>query len=168
MNNQFDKCVQHLLPACPVLAGQKSGNNDEANIGSEKVFSIQIKTGRVRTGVDLRWYKQSEFKKLTKDQKEKLIDWGKTQAGLAAKQAWYDSRKKNKGNNTNKNKNNSNRDGEPKLSRASKSQKQMAEAVASSVTQALNPVVSALKYIAPPQVTDTAKDIVYLFSGNDK
>ena len=28
MNNQFDKCVQHLLPACTVLAHHKCGNND--------------------------------------------------------------------------------------------------------------------------------------------
>ena len=87
MNNQFDKCVQHLLPACPVLARQKSGNNNEANIGAAKISSIQIKSGRGKTGVDLRWYKQLEFKKLTKDQKEELIAWGKTQEGLAAKQA---------------------------------------------------------------------------------
>ena len=53
MDNQFDKCVQHLLPACPVLARQKSGKNDEANIGSAKVSSIQIKTGSGRTGVNL-------------------------------------------------------------------------------------------------------------------
>ena len=67
MNNQFDKFVQHLLPACPVLARQKSGNNDEANIGAAKISSIQIKSGRGKTGVDLRWYKRSEFKKLFKD-----------------------------------------------------------------------------------------------------
>jgi hypothetical protein len=88
-NNEFDLCVQYLLPACPVYNRQKSDgytNNDGANNKKNvSVSEVTIQKGKGKTGVDLRWHKYNEYNKLNREQKDELGIWQRSAEGKKAK-----------------------------------------------------------------------------------
>ena len=73
--------------------------DDEANISS-----VQLKKGVGKTGVELRYHKDSEFKALSKAQKSELIAWRATPEGktaVAKEKAARSSKKQNRGGKAN-------------------------------------------------------------------
>ena len=93
-NNNFDACVQHLLPACPVYARRKKHNNSNDNEGNKNisVSSVNLKQGKGSTGVDLRWHKADEYRKLSNTQKDELRKWNQTDAGKKASEDYKKDR----------------------------------------------------------------------------
>ena len=102
-NNNFDLCVQHLLPACPVHACRKKTGNDTHGEGSKVVSvsstSINLKQGRGKTGVDLRWHKTADYKNLSNAQKDELREWQQSDDGKRAAEAYKKTRAANKRSN---------------------------------------------------------------------
>jgi hypothetical protein len=87
-NNDFDLCVQYLLPACPVYHWKmKEGvGSDPTNDGGNKrknasVSDVNIKNGKGKTGVDFHWYKWKDFQALNKEQKDELCAWQRSAEG---------------------------------------------------------------------------------------
>ena len=85
-NNNFDLCVQHLLPACPVYARRKKDGMSNNNEGGKNisVSSLHLKRGKGSTGVDLRWHSKGEYKKISEPQKDELHEWKRSDAGKKA------------------------------------------------------------------------------------
>jgi hypothetical protein len=88
MRNDFEACVAHLVPYCPVAkkrtAGIKRGVAEisEVNADAEEaeIASFGTKSGRgPKTGVHLRYHKGPEYKALSDDEREELREWRKTQ-----------------------------------------------------------------------------------------
>ena len=89
-NNDFDLCVQYLLPACPVyhrkmkegIGGdpteEESGNNKRKNAS---VSDVNIKNGKGKTGVHFRWYKIKVYNALSEEQKDELCAWQRSVEG---------------------------------------------------------------------------------------
>ena len=66
---------------------------------TKKVTISSSLAGRGTTGVDLRWYPNAEFKKLSDDQRNELMEWRKTPEGESAmKRSLEEARKKRKNN----------------------------------------------------------------------
>ena len=94
-NNDFDLCVQYLLPACPVYHRRqeegKKGDPTESNGNKRKNASVSdvgkgatevnIKKGRGKLGVDFLWYVLEDFQALPKAQKDELCAWRRTPEG---------------------------------------------------------------------------------------
>lgn len=104
-NQDFDLCVQYLLPACPVYARQRAGgtsSTDDANDTKKKnasVSDVNIQRGKGKTGVDLRWHSFKEYKSLNKQQKDELSAWQRSPEGKKATDAYKATRKRsNPGN----------------------------------------------------------------------
>jgi len=80
--SDFESAVAYLTPACPVASKKKRGHDDISTDVS--VSSIQIKNGKGKTGVDLRYHKHKEFHTLSQPQKDELSAWRETSVGKAA------------------------------------------------------------------------------------
>jgi hypothetical protein len=90
MRNNFEACVAHIVPYCPVAkkrtAGVKRGAAEisEVNADAEEeeaeIASFGSKSGRgPKTGVHLRYHKGPEYHNLSDDEKAELRDWRKAQ-----------------------------------------------------------------------------------------
>ena len=100
-NNDFDLCVQYLLPACPVYhRRQKEGKEGDPteNGGTKRktasvsdvgkgVTDVDIKKGRGKSGVDFRWHSKEDFHALPKAQKDELCAWRRTPEGKRSMKA---------------------------------------------------------------------------------
>jgi hypothetical protein len=77
MRDDFESAANFLLPTCPVA---KRGGNKKAvaEIAAVNTPGSHLKNPKGKTGVELRWYPKSEFKKLTKAQKKELSAWSAT------------------------------------------------------------------------------------------
>lgn len=97
LREDFEQAVATLLPADPVakkvaMSGNKrvnahiSGTQDNENSDATiYVSSLNIRSGKgPKTGVDLRYYKQKEYQRLTKEQKDELRSWRETPEGKRA------------------------------------------------------------------------------------
>jgi hypothetical protein len=80
--SDFESAVSYLTPSCPVASKKKRGHDDISTDAS--ISSIQIKNGKGKTGVDLRYHKHKEFHALLDPQKDELSAWRLTAAGKAA------------------------------------------------------------------------------------
>jgi hypothetical protein len=105
MRNNFEACVAHLVPYCPVakksIAGTKRGAAEisEVNADSVKadVSSFGSKSGKgPKTGVHLRYHKGPEYYKLSDEERDELREWRKTQKseGKFSKKAKYKTTEK--------------------------------------------------------------------------
>jgi hypothetical protein len=77
------------------ISGVDAGDEQEANISS-----TQLKKGVGKTGVQLRYHKDPEFRVLTKAQKTELIQWRETPEGktaVAKEKAARTAKKQNRG-----------------------------------------------------------------------
>ena len=89
--SDFEETATHLMLADPVEK-HKSKQTKKVTISSSLA-------GRGTTGVDLRWYPNAEFKKLSDDQRNELMEWRKTPEGESAmKRSLEEARKKRKNN----------------------------------------------------------------------
>lgn len=89
--SDFEETATHLMLADPVEK-HKSKQTKKVTISSSLA-------GRGTTGVDLRWYPNAEFRKLSDDQRNELMEWRKTPEGESAmKRSLEESRKKRKQN----------------------------------------------------------------------
>ena len=91
--NDFEKAAELLIPADPVArkrgktAGEKRELADISGVEGEdmkpeaKVSALNVKSGRGKTGVELRFHTTAEYHKLSPEQKKELADWRKTDAG---------------------------------------------------------------------------------------
>jgi hypothetical protein len=71
----FESAVTHLLPMNPVAkrlsASVKRGSADISDTAAD-IADFGAKPGLGKTGVHLRYYKDSEYRKLNKDQQDEL------------------------------------------------------------------------------------------------
>ena len=89
--SDFEETATHLMLADPVEK-HKSKQTKKVTISS-------LLAGRGTTGVDLRWYPNAEFRKLSDDQRNELMEWRKTPEGESAmKRSLEEARKKRKHN----------------------------------------------------------------------
>jgi hypothetical protein len=88
MRNDFEACVAHIVPYCPVAkkrtAGAKRGVAEisEVNADSEdaEISSFGAKSGKgSKTGVQLRYHKGPEYSRLSNEEKDELREWRNTQ-----------------------------------------------------------------------------------------
>ena len=81
MRNNFEAAVAHLLPMDPVakrsVTGTKQGTADILDTTAE-VSAFGPKPVIGKTGVHLRYHKNTKNKRLTKEQWDKLWKWLKT------------------------------------------------------------------------------------------
>ena len=75
LGNSFESTATHLMLADPIEKKVKSKRTP----GGATISSTLA--GRGSTGVDLCWCNSDEFKQLTQDQKDKLIEWQGSDAG---------------------------------------------------------------------------------------
>ena len=82
MRNNFELAAAHLLPYDPVArkraisGGKRNAANISAMAETEEISATTVKKPSIgRTGVHLRYYKQSEYKSLTQEQKDELREW---------------------------------------------------------------------------------------------
>ena len=77
--NDFEAAVAYLLPKDPVARKRTQGSKRNVNEISEADGSTveisSLKPGMGKTGVHLRWYTKEEFRKLSKEQRNELIEW---------------------------------------------------------------------------------------------
>ena len=72
MREYFEATSSYLVEVEPYrLSGQRTGI-------SSNVSSIYLKSGREFSGVDLQWNPKDDFLKLSKEQKDKLMEFLKT------------------------------------------------------------------------------------------
>jgi len=77
MRNDFESAVTFLLPVDPV-AKKRKGNGGEgnfANISSANGSNPGPKKSTGKTGVELRYYKKEEYRRLSDEQKDELREW---------------------------------------------------------------------------------------------
>ena len=70
LRRDFEKAVALLLPTDPVENKKKCAHAEIS--GTEPVYKNKRKKAKGKTGVELRYYKYSEFKKLSKVQRDEL------------------------------------------------------------------------------------------------
>ena len=71
----FDKCVTLILPHCPVARSRKNGgkhSGGSVNDINGYIGSVDVTSGKGKTGVEFRYHTKAEYTKLPNDQKEKL------------------------------------------------------------------------------------------------
>ena len=83
MRNNFELAVAFLLPVDPVAKKRKAnkGNVRGATISSVGSSASGLKPNKGKTGVELRYYKKSEYHRLTDEQKFELREWRANQNG---------------------------------------------------------------------------------------
>jgi hypothetical protein len=88
MRNDFEACVAHIVPYCPVAkkrtAGTKRGAAEisEVNADAEEaeVSAFGTKSGKgSKTGVHLRYYEGPKYNRLSEEEKDELREWRKIQ-----------------------------------------------------------------------------------------
>jgi hypothetical protein len=81
MRSNFESAVAHLLPMDPVAkrrsAGIKRGAADISDTTAD-IAGFGAKPGLGKTGVHLRYHKDTEYRKLNKDQQDELREWRKS------------------------------------------------------------------------------------------
>ena len=78
MRTNFELAANALIEVDPYIRSRRTTPKPTANVSS-----IDFSSGRGDTGVDLRWHTPKEFKALTKEQKDELTSWQKTDDGKA-------------------------------------------------------------------------------------
>ena len=91
MMNNFEKAVAYLIPAYPVAPNRKP-NKTMANIAS-----VEMKTGRGKTGVEFCFYTEKEYRRLSEDQKLELRNYRAAQSKVSRKQSLKNIVKAGKG-----------------------------------------------------------------------
>ena len=79
MRNNFEAAVAFLLPTDPVVKkgkGKRTNAEISAAAGDAKQMGT-LKAGRGSTGVEFRYYEPKEFRKLTQEQKDELMEYRK-------------------------------------------------------------------------------------------
>ena len=72
----FEDAAAFLAPVCPVLRNaNKRKTLPNAHITSTTGLSGNVKSGKGKTGVDLRYYPFKEFKNLPEDRQDELKEW---------------------------------------------------------------------------------------------
>ena len=94
MRSDFELASSTLIEVDSYTKSMKNPAGRNANLSA-----IDFSSGRGSTGVDLRWHPKSEFMKLSKDQRNELSTWLKTDDGQKYKKASF-----TKGNNNGKRK----------------------------------------------------------------
>jgi hypothetical protein len=102
----FEQAVSIIVPSDPVARKLQTSGNKRPNAqvssaegegggdgGTAQVSSVNIKSGKGKTGVEFRFYTTAEYKKLTKEQRMELKTWRGTEEG---KKAVASSRKQKK------------------------------------------------------------------------
>ena len=85
--NNFEKTAAHIIPYDPVAKKRASGTKRDISLisdvgGEEPVAKIAATGGKPamgKSGVHLRFYKKSEYHKLSNEQKKELKDWREQQ-----------------------------------------------------------------------------------------
>ena len=80
MRSDFESAVATLLPVCP-YSKYRSNNNNTINRKANVSDTTLKGKSESKTGVEFRWYKKSEYDKLTPDQRRELYDWQKSKDG---------------------------------------------------------------------------------------
>lgn len=79
MRIHFEETVAFLLPTCPVAKKQASRGKGmavaEISGASAKGLGSTLKAGKGSTGVELRYHRHHDFKKLPKEQRDELVAW---------------------------------------------------------------------------------------------
>ena len=101
MRQNFEAAATDLIEVYPYQRSQRAPGPRGANIPTVEL--IDFKAGCGSTGVDLRWYPNNDFRKLSDDQKDEVMIWFKTDERKRAKKTSYN---KSKSNGYNRNKNN--------------------------------------------------------------
>ena len=107
MRENFETAVAFIAPACPVSKKTgKSKSKNNAEIASAG-FNPTLKTGKGKTGVELRWFPRKEYQELKPAQKDELREWIATlgEGGLDTEKAKYLKKHGNQHGNQNKKKN---------------------------------------------------------------
>ena len=76
MRSDFESAASALIEVDPYKRSQRNTPVRTANVSA-----IDFAAGRGQTGVDLRWYPRREFLSLSKEQKDELTAWQKTDKG---------------------------------------------------------------------------------------
>lgn len=82
--SNFEATASHLLPYDPVAKRRSTGTKrGAANISdtSANVAAFGAKSGIGKSGVHLRYHKPTEYKTLSKEQKDELREWRKSKGG---------------------------------------------------------------------------------------
>lgn len=86
MRNNFELAVAFLLPVCPVARKRKENKGNQR--GSAHISSVGanggVKPSKGKSGVEFRYYKKSEYNKLSEDQKLELKEWRASQNGQSS------------------------------------------------------------------------------------
>ena len=100
--SDFEATATCLLPHDPVAKKRNTRGGGERQRGADisSIVTSTIKSGVGSTGVDLRYHKMSEYKKLTPEQKSELHEWRKNQPDDQQKPAATNGKRKS--NNDNK------------------------------------------------------------------
>lgn len=82
MGNDFEEAAAYLLQFCPVSKKRKSSSGERTyNVSSisvdDDVPKKRSKPNKGKTGVELRYYKPKEYRKLSTDQIDELRQWRK-------------------------------------------------------------------------------------------
>jgi hypothetical protein len=85
MRSDFESASSSLIEVDPYYRSIRN-NSRQANVSS-----IDFRAGRGSSGVDLRWHTRKEFLKLSKEQKDELSDWLKTDEGKKHKKERFQS-----------------------------------------------------------------------------
>ena len=101
MCQNFEASAIDLIEVDLDQRSQREPGPRGANISTVEL--IDFKAGCGSTGVDLRWYPNNDFRKLSDDQKDEVMIWFKTYERKRAKKTSYN---KSKSNGYNRNKNN--------------------------------------------------------------
>jgi len=107
--NNFEAAVTHLLPADPVMENKTRRAN-----GRAVVSAVTIKSGKGKSGVDLRWHPLKEYKSLNDSQRDELKSWRNSNEGkasIAASKKQYLDKKLKSGNGNSNGNGKRNRDG---------------------------------------------------------
>ena len=78
MRDDFESAANALIEVDPYTRARRVKPNSTA-----QVSSVDFNSGRGDTGVDLRWHTPKEFKDLTQEQKDELVQWQRTDDGKA-------------------------------------------------------------------------------------
>lgn len=100
LGNNFEEAAAYLLQFCPVSRKRKSSSNDRTyNVSSVGISTDdgkkRSKPNKGETGVELRYYKPKEYRKLSADQVEELRRWRKENGLSKGKEPKSGKRKAN-------------------------------------------------------------------------
>ena len=80
--NSIDATLQFLLPVDPVFLRRKKEPRAHQTKGKTAgVSSINVQSGKGKTGVDLRWHAPAEYAKLTQEQRVEHATWMRSAEG---------------------------------------------------------------------------------------